>query len=394
MSREKLSEYSSKKIFFLNYLKNDFSSIQFNSILDNKKKLETLLDNGKRYVVKVDQGEKKRAKRGLIGINLNTQSVIAKITDLELLGFSVFIIEEFREYSSDLERYISFSREREGVRFFFNKLGGVNVEDLKENLVIEFISFSNINSLSVKYSIREDFLVALFSYFENEYLSFLEINPFVENGDEILILDMAVEVDSVALLSGVIWNEKDFYTPISNKFTEEILVKELDDISSSSLKLKVLNPNGSIFMLLSGGGASITLADEVYNLGFQNQIVNYGEYSGNPTEEETYLYTLQIISLLKKSKSTNKVLIIAGGIANFTDVQKTFKGIVKALKENEVLLKSLNLKVFVRRGGPNQKIGLKFIKDALEDIRILGGVYGPELVLTEIVSLAVKEIKI
>jgi hypothetical protein len=46
-----------------------------------------------------------------------------------------------------------------------------------------------------------------------------------------------------------------------------------------------------------------------------------------------------------------KVLIIGGGIANFTNVAATFKGIIKALKEFKQPLIDHKVKIFVRRGG-------------------------------------------
>jgi len=57
-----------------------------------------------------------------------------------------------------------------------------------------------------------------------------------------------------------------------------------------------------------------------------------------------------------------KVLLIGGGIANFTDVAETFKGIVRALRNAQQQLRDGNIKIFVRRGGPNYAEGyLKFI---------------------------------
>jgi len=75
---------------------------------------------------------------------------------------------------------------------------------------------------------------------------------------------------------------------------------------------------------LSGGGASITIADEAMNQGKSSLVGNYGEYSGGPSTEETYLYTLDVLRQVLTSKAPKKAIIIAGGVANFTDVKKTF----------------------------------------------------------------------
>ena len=56
-----------------------------------------------------------------------------------------------------------------------------------------------------------------------------------------------------------------------------------------------------------------------------------------------------------------KVLIVGGGIANFTNVAATFKGIVKALQENQTKLLENKIKIFVRRAGPNYQEGLRSV---------------------------------
>ncbi len=53
-----------------------------------------------------------------------------------------------------------------------------------------------------------------------------------------------------------------------------------------------------------------------------------------------------------------KVLIIGGGIANFTDVAATFHGIIDALKEFSETLHKHRISIWVRRGGPNCQVWL------------------------------------
>lgn len=48
-----------------------------------------------------------------------------------------------------------------------------------------------------------------------------------------------------------------------------------------------------------------------------------------------------------------QVLIIGGGIANFTDVAATFTGIITALKQYAEELRDGNITIWVRRAGPN-----------------------------------------
>lgn len=67
-------------------------------------------------------------------------------------------------------------------------------------------------------------------------------------------------------------------------------------------------------------------SDTICDLGGASELANYGEYSGAPSEQQTYDYARTILSLMTKEHHKNgKVLIIGGGIANFTNVAATFK---------------------------------------------------------------------
>jgi ATP-citrate lyase beta-subunit len=131
-------------------------------------------------------------------------------------------------------------------------------------------------------------------------------------------------------------------------------------------------------------------ADEVYNLGHGAELGNYGEYSGNPTAEESYLYTAAVLSLLLASKAPKKVLLIGGAVANFTDIANTFSGVIQAIDAKAAELKKQGVKVFVRRGGPRQEIGLAKIEAALRQHGLLGAVYDPSRALTAVVAEAVE----
>ncbi len=168
----------------------------------------------------------------------------------------------------------------------------------------------------------------------------------------------------------------------------------LDKTTPASLKLNVLNPNGSLFFLLSAGGGSIVIADQAALLGAGREIGNYGEYSGGPTREETYLYAREVLSLLLESKAKQKALVIAGPIANFTDVKQTFLGIIDALTERARTLRTGGVRVFVRRGGPNEEAGLSLMREFLSQEKLLGSVHGSEAPITIAVEEAISSLSI
>lgn len=168
---------------------------------------------------------------------------------------------------------------------------------------------------------------------------------------------------------------------------EEEHIAALDKESGASLKLTILNPQGRIWNILSGGGASIIYLDAIANSGKQEEIANYGEYSGNPTTEETYQYTKTILSAMtKEHHPQGKVLIIGGAIANFTDVEKTFIGIIKAFQEYQELLQKGKVSILVRRGGPNYEKGLKLMEQTGKELGLPIAVHGPETPMTKMVE--------
>ncbi|KAG6839589.1 hypothetical protein C0991_001172, partial [Blastosporella zonata] len=171
---------------------------------------------------------------------------------------------------------------------------------------------------------------------------------------------------------------------------EEAYIQKLDASTGASLKLTVLNPEGRVWTMVAGGGASVVYSDAIAAHGFADELANYGEYSGAPTEGQTYEYAKTIVDLVTRGTPNpkGKILIIGGGIANFTNVAATFKGIIRALKEFKSQLIAHDVKIFVRRGGPNYQEGLKAMRLLGESLGVPIRVFGPDTHITEIVPLA------
>ena len=190
------------------------------------------------------------------------------------------------------------------------------------------------------------------------------------------------------------WSNIEFPSPFGRTLSkEERYIKNLDEKSGSSLKLTILNLKGCVWTIVAGGGASVIYADTVVDLGFGQELSNYGEYSGNPTTDETKEYAKTIFDMMTREKiEGGKVLIIGGGIANFTDVAKTFEGIIMALEEYADRIKEFNISIYVRRGGPNYEAGLVKIKEAGDRLGLQMEVHGPEAHMTSIVRTAVNNL--
>lgn len=85
-----------------------------------------------------------------------------------------------------------------------------------------------------------------------------------------------------------------------------------------------------------------------------------------------------------------KVLFIGGGIANFTNVASTFKGVIRALREYAKALNEHKVSIWVRRAGPNWQEGLKNMKAATQELGLSCHIYGPDMHVSGIVPLALK----
>jgi len=382
MSRQKLSEYRAKSIIN-QVIGNQYAGW---SVTSDMAGLESVTGYD-RYVVKVDQAVKKRFKNGLIKLDVSRGEIEAAVTELSAKGFEYFIVEPFLEHDTAGERYISWERTAEGVRVNVSQSGGVNIEDDASAVESFVLDEAIYDELAEKTGFSTDQLRAMTKAFDDLYLGFLEINPYLVTATGVTVLDVAIEVDGAAMQLVKEWSEADFRST-SAKHDEEAVIKKMNEESSASFNLSVLNENGSIFLLLSGGGASVVIADEIYSLGYGEQIANYGEYSGNPSRHETYLYTQQVLNLLIQSTAQKKVLFIGGAVANFTDIASTFNGIIDALYERSRELQAAKVTVYVRRGGPRQAIGLKNIEQVLRELDLFGGVYDPSTSIAD----AVKEL--
>ena len=201
---------------------------------------------------------------------------------------------------------------------------------------------------------------------------------------------MAIEVDDAFLHKLPAWVEAHVIKK-ADSLAEKAVQKQAET-TSASLTLKILNKNGPILTLLSGGGASLVAFDSLVGAGLQENIINYSEYSGAPTRDETRVYVGTLLQLLFESTAPKKVIVIAGGIANFTDILLTFEGVVDAFSEHITELQQRNVHICIRRGGPNQEKGLAHLRAFLTENELSNDVYGPELSLGAIGELVKKHL--
>lgn len=236
------------------------------------------------------------------------------------------------------------------------------------------------------------FVHSLYNAYVDLHFTYLEINPLVVTKDSIYVLDLAAKLDSTAdFICRPKWGEIDYPPPFGrDAYPEEAYIADLDAKSGASLKLTILNRNGRIWTMVAGGGASVIYSDTICDLGGASELANYGEYSGAPSEQQTYEYAKTILTLMTSSPKhpLGKVLITGGGIANFTNVAATFKGIITALREFQPKLKEHNVSIYVRRAGPNYQEGLRKMREYGSTLGIPLHIFGPETHMTAICGMA------
>ncbi len=321
-----------------------------------------------------------------------------------------FLVEPFVPHKPEEEYYVAITTGENEDIIYMSAFGGIDVEENWDKVVEVKIPITASDE-EIKKIIREnvpadikdkdtyaDFVYRLYKLFRDLHFAYLEINPLVIVGNKVYPLDFVGRLDDTAqFVAGRKWGDIEFPAGFGRDLTpEEKYIKEMDEKSGASLKLTILNPKGRIWTLVAGGGASVVYADTVADLGQVKELANYGEYSGNPSRTETREYVKTVFDLMTREKHESgkpKILIIGGAIANFTDVAKTFDGIIDAMKEYADKLKDVGVKIYVRRGGPNYEIGLKRIKQAAEELGLPIEVYGPETHMTEIVRKAIDEDK-
>jgi ATP-citrate lyase beta-subunit len=370
-----------------------------------------------KLVAKPDQLFGKRGKNNLLFVNkswaevqkwikerMNKTVTITQTTGKTKGTLTHFLVEKFVPH--DDEYYIAITTHREKDTIHFSTKGGVNIEEVWDTVVeLDIPIEKSIDDADVEGFLPKElddkkktvagFIKSLYKMLVDYHFVYLELNPFTFVNNEPVALDCVAKVDDYASYQcAEKWEDLKFPSPFGlDKRPEEERVDELDERSGASLKLTVLNPEGRIWNLVAGGGASVIYADTVADLGFTDELANYGEYSGNPSTELTYEYTKTVLDLMTRKKDPKgkpKFLIVGGGIANFTDVAKTFTGIIQAIEDYSDKLKKTNVKIYVRRGGPNYKEGLNNMRKMGKRLGLSVEVYGPETHMTRIVSMALK----
>lgn len=366
-----------------------------------------------KLVAKPDQLIKRRGKAGLIAINKTFDEAKAWVSERMCKEQKVesvtgqlthFLIEPMVAHKQEEEFYVCLHSLRYYDEILFYHEGGVDVGDVDSkaekmqlptgtDITAEAVTQNLLSKVPAeKKANLASFIMSLYKFYKDLHFAYLEINPLVMLSDNTVVpLDMAAKLDETAsFICAQKWGEVDWPPPFGRAaYPEEALIREMDGRTGASLKLTILNDRGRVWTMVAGGGASVVYADTVADYGMGHELANYGEYSGAPSTEETFIYAKTLLSLMLRSKHPDgKVLIIGGGIANFTDVAATFTGLIQALQHYAADIKEHGIKIWIRRAGPNYLEGLRKVKAASDRLGLGIKVYGPETHITAVVPMA------
>ncbi|MEE9205144.1 MAG: ATP citrate lyase citrate-binding domain-containing protein, partial [Nitrospirales bacterium] len=356
------------------------------------------LKNSK-LVVKAHEALGSRYKLGLVKVGLDLKG--AQAAAQEMLGRQVGSITITQVIVSEMiphqdEYYVAVKSTREGADVLVASCGGIEVEanwarvkrlpvevgDSPPGEALEALAkeaqFSGpmINKVA-------GFAGKLFACFDNEDAQYLEVNPVVvrESDGELVALDAVTLLDADAKFRHSDWTFP-FAAEFGRAYTkEELDVMAVDSKIKGSVKFIEI-PGGDTAMLPAGGGASVYYSDAVVARG--GKLANYAEYSGDPADWAVEVLTDKVCSL-----PGIRNIIVGGAIANFTDVKKTFGGIIAGFRKAKEEGKLNGVKIWVRRGGPREKEGLDAMR-ALRDEGFDIHVYDRHTPLTDIVDKAIQ----
>lgn len=353
-----------------------------------------------KLVAKAHEALGSRFKLGLVKVGLDRAG--AKAAVREMLGRQVGSITVSQVIVSEMvphkdEYYAAVKSTREGADVLVANCGGIEVEanwDRVKKLTVDVgqtPAHDALEKLAKEAGFSKelakkvaDFAGKLFACFDNEDAQYLEVNPVVarEGDGKLVALDAVTLLDGDAKFRHPDWNFP-FAAEFGRAYTKnEVEVMAVDSKIKGSVKFIEI-PGGDTAMLPAGGGASVYYSDAVVARG--GKLANYAEYSGDPPDWAVEVLTEKVCSL-----PGIKNIIVGGAIANFTDVKKTFGGIIAGFRKAKAEGKLNGVKIWVRRGGPREKEGLDAMR-ALSEEGFDIHVFDRHTPLTDIVDKAVQK---
>lgn len=350
-------------------------------------------------VVKAQVLSGKRGKGGGIKFALNAEEVqkaCEEIFDMQIRGQYVAAVRIEEKLAIAEEHYLSITYDTNSKQpvLIYSTEGGMDIEEVAEEKIIKIqldmressviASTANQSQSQITTSptaSRNDslenipFAKELWQVFLKEDCRVVEINPLVKTSQgEWIAADAKIALDDDAFFRHKDWESLEARSMLGRlPTTREIEVQEIDKGEDyyRGTAGKYIEMDGDIAILFSGGGASIANMDALIQQGLKP--ANYTEYSGNPPREK-----VQALAKIVLSKPGLRGLWIAGGVANFTNIEETLHGIVDALDEVKP-----TYPIVIRRAGPYEKEGMALMQECATRNNLNMKLFGKEMSMSE-----------
>ncbi len=323
-------------------------------------------NNGIKFCV--SEAEVRKACEELFALNIRGQYVAA------------VLIEEKLNIAAEHYISITYDTNRKQPVLIYSTEGGMDIEEVAEEKIIKVVlDIRNTKFDDQAKGIEKEVAEKLWQCFVQEDARVVEINPLVKTADGRLVAaDAKVAIDEDAFFRHEDWAHFEPRTMMGRPATErEIMAKKIDEGEKyyQGTAGKYIEMDGDVGTLFSSAGASISNMDALLKAGLKP--ANYTEYSGNPPQEKVYQLTKIVLT-----KPGLKGLWIIGGVANFTNVEDTFRGVIQALDEVRP-----KYPIVVRRGGPSEKEGMALMAECAKRNGLTMKLFGKDTSMGETASV-------
>ncbi len=304
-----------------------------------------------------------------------TQQLLGKIILSETV--TEVLLDKKIEANQELYLALMIDTSTRNPVLLYSPLGGVNVEKNSQSVkriainYLEGLREIPLRDIPIPFSI----INKLYSCFVQFDCKMIEINPLVLTpaGDYVAVDASAIIDDDAHWRRLLEFPERTDNRPATAR---EISARAIDKQDHRGVAGKTfIDLDGDIAILTSGGGASMTIMDTLVKFG--GKPANFTEYSGNPPKEKVEALTRIVLNRPNLSG-----LLIAGVIANFTNIAETLQGVAVVLLE-----KKIDFPIVIRRAGPYDEQA----KLLMETIRTQQGLnlhyYDENTPLTEAVKI-------
>ncbi len=288
------------------------------------------------------------------------------------------VLSEKVEIEKEYYASITYDTTRRTAFLMFCEEGGVDIEEVKQKdpeaiKRVDIVPFNGPFEKDLAKILPKEpgnfaeAIMCMWDAFWRWDCRLVEINPLAKVAGELVAVDAKIILDD----SGLVRHRDLDVLPkgaISAIPTErELAAKQIDQEDyRGSAGSTFIELDGDIAILASGGGASLLVMDSVVAAG--GKPANYTEYSGNPPAAK-----VEKLTKITLSRQGLAGCLVAGAVANFTDIYGTLSGFAKGLAQ---IKPRPAYPIVIRRGGPKQKEAYKmlekFAREEGFDIRLFG----------------------